>query len=79
MSSSGVETKQTFPRNLVRRVASKTSYLDLRVIRDSRSHALYSSAYRIYISMSEPIEIDILYTLEEVLIIEFYCLLVHER
>ena len=25
------------------------------------------------------IEIDILYTLEEVLIIEFYCLLVHER
>jgi len=26
-----------------------------------------------------PIEIDILYTLEEALIIEFYCLLVHER
>ena len=28
--------------------------------------------------LAQPIEIDILYTLEEVLIIEFYCLLVHE-
>jgi len=30
-------------------------------------------------NLGPTIEIDILYTLEEVLIIEFYCLLLHER